>query len=82
MSLPVSPLQAEPDQQSLDGASLAGVILVGLLALAVVAYLIIDWLRTRREVRKFELKRQRAREAWQQELEDRRSTQPPPDGST
>ena len=83
MSLSVNSLQSEPaTQRALDGSTVAGTILVSVAALAVVSYLIFDWLKSRRETRKFELKRQRARESWKHELEDLRSKQqPPPPGA-
>ena len=78
MASPGDLASAETTRRSLGGDILGALIVVGAIALAFVSYLFIDWLKTRREARRFALKRQRAREAWQQELKDLGHSEPPP----
>ena len=69
MGAPAAPLPTESAPLSLDGDVVGVLVVVGAIALLFVLYLAIDWLKNRREARKLALKRRRAREAWQQELE-------------
>jgi hypothetical protein len=79
MGAPVTSLPSGPAQRSWDGDFVGVLIVVGVVAFMFVSYLAIDWLKTRRETRKLALKRKRACEAWQQEVEELRQRECPPE---
>lgn len=56
-------------------------IVVGGLVLAFMLYLVLDWLRGRLAMRKFEARRRKARAEWQQELKDLKDARDEQQGS-
>jgi type II secretory pathway pseudopilin PulG len=61
------------NKSPLSSETLGALIVVGVIASLFIAYLVYEWLKQRQAARKLDLRRQQAREAWQQELQERKS---------
>ncbi|MGA1235479.1 MAG: hypothetical protein ACO34E_01305 [Limisphaerales bacterium] len=69
MASPVSPEVGNSSSQ-LSSDTLGALVIVGVIASVFIGYLVYEWLKQRQASRKLNLQRQKARESWQQELQE------------
>ena len=68
--LAANPLPEPSRLPAMDGSMLKLLIVVGGAVTAFMLYLVIDWIRARLALRKFEARRRQARAEWQEELRE------------
>jgi uncharacterized membrane protein YciS (DUF1049 family) len=66
---PVSP-DVGGANSTLSSDTLGALIIIGVIAAVFITYLVYEWLKQRQATRKLNRQREKAREAWQQELQE------------